>query len=249
MTLEKVKRYVTVQDAVELLNVSERTVRRMMDEKRLYFIKDRTGHCRIDLDDIEKEQQAKPHTVSPLRHQVQETQNLVKELQEAIQEQKHQSEQQDHRIEQLEQEVAALHQQVSQEVPIIQLPPQEGAFSLTEIAQLVAKQLTGISRLPAQQGLTGILAKRNLSDGTMRLVDFAKVHHIDSVHAIKKGYYEGALALTIHQREGTVKRNHQEWWISEAQHQPVIAYCQAHAIPYVPCPQCQDQDETDVQVG
>ena len=93
-----------------------------------------------------------------------------------------------------------------------------------------------------------MITRRHLPVGTMRLVDFAQQHEI-SVHAIKKGYYEGEIQLTVYQREGTVKRNHQEWWITEAQHQPVIAYCQQQNIPYVACPQCQTQDTTDVQVG
>jgi excisionase family DNA binding protein len=242
------KRYVTVQDAVGLLNVAERTVRRMMDEKRLHFVKDRAGHCRIDLDDIEKELQSRPRTISPQQQLLQEVQMQVKDLQKTIREQ-------EHRIETVEYLLEKVQQQSGQEPLLIHLSSQEqmqegaATFSVGEISQLVTKQVLANLHLSSHipQGIVGMIAKRNLPVGTMRLVDFAHQHEI-SVHAIKKGYYEHAFALTVHQRAGTVKRNHQEWWISQEQHQPVIAYCQQHAIPYVPCPHCQDTMEKQ-QVG
>jgi hypothetical protein len=123
-------------------------------------------------------------------------------------------------------------------------------FSLGEISQLVTKQVLANLHLllpHKSQGVAGMIAKRNLPVGTLRLVDFVKVHQIDSIHAPKKGYSEGAFALTVHQRVGTVKRNHQEWWITQEQHQPVIAYCRQHALPYVACPQYQKQYETKFQ--
>jgi excisionase family DNA binding protein len=245
----KLKRYVTIQDAADLLNIAERTVFRMIEDKRLESMKDSNGSRWVALDDIEGKQQAKLHSESPVRHQLKQAQALIAELQDTVRNQDARLQAQDSRLHLLEQELAAL---VSQEVPIIQLPPQEGAstFSLAEITQLVTKQVVANLHLSPHtpQGVAGMIAKRNLPVGTMRLVDFAHQHEI-SVHAIKKGYYELAFALTVHQRAGTVKRNHQEWWITQEQHQPVIAYCQQQAIPYVPCPQCQDQGETDAQVG
>jgi hypothetical protein len=248
----KQKRYVTIQDAADMLNIAERTVFRMIKQKRLESMKAPDGSRWVALDDIEGKQQAKLHSESPVRYQLKQAQALIAELQETVRTQDARFQAQESRLHLLEQELAALHQQVSQEVPIIQFPPIEGAstFSLAEITQLVTKQVVANLHLSPHkpQGVAGMIAKRNLPVGTMRLVDFAHQHEI-SVHAIKKGYYEHSFALTVHQRAGTVKRNHQEWWISQEQHQPVIAYCQQHAIPYVTCPHCQNQGETNVQVG
>ena len=240
----KLKRYVTIQDAADLLNIAERTVFRMIEDKRLESMKDSNGSRWVALDDIEGKQQAQLHSESPVRHQLKQAQSLIAELQETVRTH-------EHRIQELEHQMM----QPSHEPLLIHLSPQEGmqegasTFSVGEISQLVTKQVLANLHLSAHtpQGIVGMIAKRNLPVGTMRLVDFAHQHEI-SVHAIKKGYYEGAFALTVHQREGTVKRNHQEWWISQEQHQPVIAYCQQHAIPYVPCPHCQDNREKQ-QVG
>jgi excisionase family DNA binding protein len=60
------KRYVTVQDAVNLLNTSERTVRRMIKAGRLHTIRDKTNHIWIDQDDLEQEREAKPRSANPL---------------------------------------------------------------------------------------------------------------------------------------------------------------------------------------
>jgi TolA-binding protein len=217
-------------------------------QKRLESMKAPDGSRWISLDDIEREQQTKPRSASPVRYQLKQVQSLVAELQETLH-------MQEHRIQHLEQQIAVMQEHPLQEPLLIHLSPQEemqegsSTFSLTEITQLVAKQLaTGYpSSHQRPQGVAGMIARRHLPEGTMRLVDFAHQHEI-SVHAIKKGYYEHAFALTVHQRAGTVKRNHQEWWISQEQHQPVIAYCQQHAIPYVPCPHCQDNKE-EQQVG
>src|SRR6266566_6075594 len=78
------KRYITVQDAVYLLNTSERTVRRMIKEGRLHTIRDKTNHIWIDQDDVEQERETKPRSVNPLVHQLQHLQSLVDEIEQRM---------------------------------------------------------------------------------------------------------------------------------------------------------------------
>jgi hypothetical protein len=102
------------------------------------------------------------------------------------------------------------------------------------------------SGAPTLQGIAGKLARRNLPAGTRRLVTFAEEHHL-SAYAIKQWHEAGDIPLTVYTRPNPAKRNQNEWWITQGQHQAVIAYCQQHAIPYVACLHCPSQDETDQQ--
>jgi hypothetical protein len=62
------KRYVTVAHVLEMLAVSERTIRRWMagDPPRLHWIEDASGRKYIDLDDVERIQAKKPEIVQRL---------------------------------------------------------------------------------------------------------------------------------------------------------------------------------------
>ncbi len=85
------KSYVTVNDAIEESGVSERTLRRWIADGKVHTVRDRTGHLRIDYDDVQAH--ARLRSDSPLRFQVHQ---LLA------------------RIEQLEQEVARLSQQIEE---------------------------------------------------------------------------------------------------------------------------------------
>jgi excisionase family DNA binding protein len=78
------RRYVTVQDAAEHLNIAERTVFRMIKQQRLKSMKAPNGSRWVSLEDVEYEQQAKPHSASPAHSQLQHTQALVAQLQETM---------------------------------------------------------------------------------------------------------------------------------------------------------------------
>src|SRR5947209_20452027 len=110
----KQKSYVTIHDAAELLNSAERTVFRMIKKKRLDSIKTPNGSRLVSLDDIQREQQAKPRSASPVLYQLKQVQTLVAELQERLY-------QQNHRIQELEQQIAALHVPSSHESLLLQL--------------------------------------------------------------------------------------------------------------------------------
>jgi len=48
-----------------LLNVTERTVRRMIEQSKLHVIRDGSGFVRIDQDDIDAWNTRKPHQAHP----------------------------------------------------------------------------------------------------------------------------------------------------------------------------------------
>ncbi len=201
----KHKRYVTIQEAAELLNCAERSVFRMIGAQRLASMKTANGSRWVDLDDIERELQEKPRSASPVRLTLEHVLTLVEELQEKVKE--------------LEQHLLYAPQEP--------MPIRSGA--------------------PTLQGIAGKLARRNLPVGTMRLVTFAEEHHL-SAYAIKQWHEADDVELTVYSRPNPAQRNQHEWWITQEQHQSVIAYCQQHAIPYVACLRCQS-DKTDIQVG
>ncbi len=77
---DKRKHYVTVEEAVQLLNVSERTVRRMISKKQLHVIHDTNGYVRIDLDEIEQINASKPHQPHPVLARLQSMQGQIDAL-------------------------------------------------------------------------------------------------------------------------------------------------------------------------
>lgn len=183
------KRYVTVQDAVDLLNTSERTVRRMIKVGRLHTIRDKTNHIWIDQDDVEQEREAKPRSANPLLHQLQHLQSLVDEIEQRLlnleQQVEHLCEQGDVR----EQLFQALHSaQEAQE--------ETGAPTSSLPWHQVAQMLAGLQRSRSAGGAPTMLAKRGLPPGTLRLVDFAKHHHIN-IHDLKRCHYEDKIQLTV----------------------------------------------------
>ncbi len=235
------KRYVTVQDAVNLLNTSERTVRRMIKEGRLHTIRDKTNHIWVDQDDVEQEREAKPRSASPLLHQLQQLQSLVEGLEQ--------------RLLQLEQQVERLREQGDVGEQLLQAcnslqetQEERGVPNTSAPWHQVAQVLAGLPRSHPAGIAPTMLAKRGLPPGTLRLVDFTRRHHID-IHALKQCYYEGKVALTVYHREVQAKRNKQEWWITSEQHQQVSAYWQQQGMPYIVCPQCAHQEVSDMQAG
>ena len=80
-------RYVTVHDAIDRLNVTERTVRRWMKKGRLTSIKDASGFKQVNLADIEQILQDKPTTVPSLREQLTDLLTRVEEVEDQQQEQ------------------------------------------------------------------------------------------------------------------------------------------------------------------
>ncbi len=88
----------------------------------------------------------------------------------------------------------------------------------------------------AQPRLSGA-EKRGMPAGTMRLVEFARLHGL-AVSEIKLLYWSNKVELTVHRRTGEVVRNKQEWWITPEQHRKLIAYALQHDIPCRCCDWC-----------
>src|SRR5260370_21726899 len=77
------KHYVSVAQVMEILNVSERTVRRWLkgDPPRLHSIDDVSGHKYIDMADVERIKADKPDLANELPDQVE---SLKDDVQEAL---------------------------------------------------------------------------------------------------------------------------------------------------------------------
>lgn len=87
------KRYVTVAHVLEMLTVSERTVRRWMagEQPRLHWIEDASGRKYIDLDDVERIQAKKPELVQRLLpERMDQVERALQEVQREVQELKEQ---------------------------------------------------------------------------------------------------------------------------------------------------------------
>ncbi len=237
------KHYGTVQDAVELLNVSERTVRRMIKAGRLHTIRDATNHLWIDLDDIEKEQAARPRSASPLRHQVQLLLAQVEELKAHQGPQERRMLDIECQVEALQQRVEACEQLLFRGLQTVSKREVEGETDETPGAQ-ISRLLSRLRRSGVQR--PSPLDKRGLPPGTLRLVRFAQLHQV-KIEDIKHLFWAGKIELAVYHREA--QRNKQEWWITPEQHEQLTAYWQQHAIPYVTCPQCAHEDHLEAQAG
>jgi hypothetical protein len=174
-------------------------------------------------------------------HQLQHLQSLVNEIEQRLlsleQQVEHLREQGDVREQLLQALNRAQEAQEETETPTSSLPWHQ-----------MAQMLAGLPRSRPAGIAPTMLAKRGLPPGTLRLVDFAKRHHID-IHDLKRWHYEGKIQLTVYHREVQAKRNKQEWWITSEQHQQVSAYWQRQEIPYTACPQCLHQEVREAQVG
>jgi DNA-binding transcriptional MerR regulator len=216
------KEYGTVDEATQESGVSERTIRRWMAAGKLHMIHDSTGHVRVDLDDVRA--RAKLRSDSPLRYQVNRQQEQINDLQ---------------------QQVAMLSQQIDEvrSLPerIMTLLEQMHASPDAPEAPLLIREIAGLltrARGGRKRSATTPLEKRGLPAGTLRLVEFARLHQAN-LWDIKKLYGNGQIALEVKQRAEGAKRNLQEWWITPEQHHRLADYWQEHGITYEACPGCQ----------
>jgi hypothetical protein len=206
------KRYVTVVQVLEMLNVSERTVRRWMasDPPRLHWIEDASGHKYIDLADVESIKDGKPDLTNPLPERVE---ILEDQVQEALT---------------LKPDVLVLQREVEQ--------------LKGQVNTLLALMETGTSladhsrRVHASASSQSVAEARGYPPGTDRLIDFAKQHHI-SISEIKELHWQREIEVSIYERSHA-KRNGREWWVTPNQHRALINYYQQRGMPYQPCEQC-----------
>lgn len=236
-----VVRYITVQDAIDRIGVSERTMRRWIEEaedstiddkkKKVHnVVRDPSGFVRLDLDEVERIVQVR-QGVAPSLHQ------RIDALGE--------------RIEELENDKAAQAKKVSElqgqiEGILHALAGLQGTYKNDDQA-LPLTELLALLPLHRRASTQEPWEKRGLPPGTMRLVNFSKLHQVN-LWDLKQRSFTGEIPLEIYHREAEAKRNKQEWWVTPAQHQQIAAYCQEHALPYTPCPQCtaviQEDHET-----
>lgn len=221
------KEYVPVSEAAVLCNRHERTIQRWIKKKLVRIIRDEFGAIRIDLDDIKRIQASKPDTVHPIRNMI----GFLKRTVEALKQ----------RLDSLEQEQGSLNQEVKD----LKL----------QVSQLLEQSANGESNLvlfpkatrakPVEQDAA---EKRGLPPGTLRLASYADQHKV-IVSQIKSLFYEQKIDLTRYEREGEIKRNRLEWWITPEQQVRLVCYWEEHHIPYIPCHQCQGCKEQKTEVG
>lgn len=224
------KTYVPVEEAMRLCNRSERTIRRWIEKKYVRVDRnEQTRSVRVDLDDIQRMQAMKPDTIHPVRDEIEE---LKLDNQE------------------LEQEVADLKQEVGalKELAAILLEREDVLEKRMDalMSQQRAAGTGNLIRFPRSPRVVGA-ESRGLPAGTQRLVPYAALHKV-SVSEIKAFHTQRLIDLTIHEREGEVKRNKQEWWITPEQQVQLVRYWQEHHVPYTPCGQCQGCVEQAQQV-
>jgi len=205
------KRYVTVVQVLEMLNVSERTVRRWMasDPPRLHSIEDASGHKYIDLADVERIKAEKPdlanetpERVDTLEDQVQEALALKPSVQDLQRE-----------VEQLKGQVSTLLTLIEKDTPLAER---------TRRARILSDE-------------TGAEA-RGYPPGTHRLVPFAKRHQM-AISEIKELHWQREIEVSIYERQ-KARRNGREWWITPDQHRALVDYYQQHGKPCQQCDQC-----------
>jgi hypothetical protein len=104
-----------------------------------------------------------------------------------------------------------------------------GGQALEQLLQGLALHSTSSRRQPP-------FARRGYPPGTVRLAPFAALHGIEPSTLRRQAEKSPELA-TIYERP-TARINKQEWWLLPEQQPLVIAYWQAHGIPYTPCLDC-----------
>jgi excisionase family DNA binding protein len=218
--------YITVQDAAELLGVVERTIRRWIKEEKVRVIRDPSNFVRLDLAEIEQIVQKKAVTTPFLHQQIEALLQRV----EALESDK----------EVLVQKYVDLQRQVEALLHLLAqhqaTDGNEQPFSLSDFLRIQVP-------LRRQAGnVQGRVEKRGLPPGTMRLVDFVKIHQVN-LWELKQLHWAGTITLEVYQREGEAKRNKQEWWVTPTQHQQISAYWHQQGIAYTACPQCDQQQE------
>jgi hypothetical protein len=214
------KTYVPVAEAAKLCNRSERTIRRWIAKKYVRVVRNKqTRSVRIDLDDIQRMQANKPDTVHPVRDEIEELKLDNQELEQEV--------------ESLKQEVGGLKEQLA----ILQ----EREEVLEKRVDFLSQQRVGTGNLllfPRRAPRVSGAESRGLPPGTQRLVPYVALHKAN-VSEVKALHTQRLIELTLHMREGEVKRNKQEWWITPEQQVQLVRYWQEHHVPYTPCGQCQ----------
>jgi len=204
------KRYVTVARVLEMLRVSERTVRRWMtgEPPRLHSIEDASGHKYIDLDDVERIQAQKPALTNALPGRIE---SLEDRLQDVLDLQP-----------MLQREIEHLKEQLN---------------LLREIIESGAVRMISQGRVRgAAAGQSGAEA-RGYPPGTVRLVDFVEKHQV-ALSEIKELHWQREIEVSIYERPNA-QRNAREWWVTLDQHLKLIDYYRQHGKPHEVCDLCR----------
>ena len=104
-----------------------------------------------------------------------------------------------------------------------------GGQNLEQLIHGLARHATSSRRQPP-------FARRGYPPGTVRLAPFAALHGIEPSTLRRQAEKSPELA-TIYERLAA-EVNKREWWLLPEQQPLVIAYWQAHGIPYTPCLDC-----------
>lgn len=215
------KIYVPVAEAARLCNRSERTIRRWIAKGYVHVHRDElTRSVRVDMDDIQRMQAMKPDTIHPVQDEIEELKLDNQELEQEVKDSK--------------QEVGGLKEQMAVLLERVEVLEKR-------MDALMSQQRVGASNLillPRRAPRTSGAESRGLPDGTQRLVPYVALHKAN-LSEVKALHTQRVIELTLHMREGEIKRNKQEWWITSEQQVQLVRYWHGHHVAYTPCDQCQ----------
>lgn len=233
------KELVTVDEAAKLLDVSERTIRRMVKDQRLQVVRDGQRGVWIDVQDIQQKKNTKVRSAfedvrDRMQQQLDEQARTLRELQEEV-----------HRqatiISTFEEALTMVGEGTSRHL-MLETGEDGDASHLVPFPDITSLVTLLKARERDDQGHTVIqtlspLEKRHLPAATLRLVHFAMQHGV-TVDDIKSLFAQGHIQLTVVSRGEYARRNKQEWWIRPEQQRELIRYWDEQNIAYTRCQHC-----------
>lgn len=214
--------YISVAEAAQMIDRSERTIWRWVEQGKIGNFKRNGQRCivKAEIDCLLAEM---PELARPLPERVEEVEGTLEDQKQrlAILEQNNcdqaeMNQQYDRKIRELEQAIVEL-----QEL----LKPGKGRKE---------------RRLPSQPGLGRHYDPllRGLPEGSLRSKAFTRMHLTD-YDLLMQLHERGMIHLERHLMKGESGRY--EWWVTPEQHKVIIRYYQQQHLPYKHCDDCPEE--------
>lgn len=217
--------YVTVAEAAQMIDRSERTIWRWVEQNKIGHFK-RNGQRCIVKAEIDRLLLEMPELARPLPERVEVTEDTLEEHETRL-----------NALEQGGRNQAEINLEHERQVRELQA-------TIAELKQLLEG---GKSRPPRSsssqlgQGRHYDPVLRGLPEGSLRRSTFARKHLIDP-NFLTTLHENGIIHMELHPMQGESERN--EWWIVPEQHQVVIRYYQQKNLPYKHCDDCPGEQTT-----
>ncbi len=221
----KTTAYVSVADAAQMIDRSERTIWRWVEQNKIGSFK-RNGQRCIVKAEIDRLLAEMPELVRPLPERVEVAEDALEDHEQRL-----------NALEQDRRGQAEINLEHERQVRELQA-------TIAELKQLLEG---GQSRMPHRpssqpgQGRHYDPVLRGLPEGSLRRSTFARKHLIDP-DFLTTLHKSGIFCMELHPMQGESERN--EWWIMPEQHQVVIRYYQQQHLPYKHCDDCPGESTT-----